>query len=76
MSENVLEWQSELATLPARDRAALAYFLLESLDEHSDPEAEAAWDVELQCRVDDIQHGRAIGVPASEVFAQLRKRFP
>ena len=76
MSENALEWQSELATLPARDRAALAYFLLESLDEDADPESEAAWDAELQRRVDDIQQGRVAGVPATEVFAQLRKRFP
>ena len=74
MSGIALEWKSELATLPARDRAELAYFLLESLGDNAD--AEGAWDAKLQQRIDDVQQGRVTGVPASEVFDQLRKRFP
>ena len=74
MSGNALEWKSELATLPARDRAELAYFLLDSLG--NDDDGEAAWDVQLPQWIDDVQQGRVTGVPASEVFDQLRKRFP
>lgn len=74
MSGIALEWKTELATLSARDRAELAYFLLESLGDDAD--AEAAWDAELQQRIDDVQQGRVAGVPAAEVFDQLRKRFP
>ena len=74
MSGNALAWKSELATLPARDRAELAYFLLESLGD--DPDTEIAWDLQLQQRIDDVQQGRVTGVPASDVFDQLRKRFP
>ena len=74
MSGQALKWKSELATLPVRDRAELAYFLLESLGD--DDSSEAAWDAQLQGRIDDVQQGRVTGVPASEVFDQLRKRFP
>ena len=74
MSSQALEWKVELATLPIRDRAELAYFLLESLG--ADDGSEAAWDAQLQQRIDDVQQGRVTGVPASEVFDQLRKRFP
>lgn len=73
MSSQPLEWKSELATLPIRDRAELAYFLLESLGD--DDDSEAAWDAQLQRRIDDVRQGRVTGVPASKVFDQLRKRF-
>ena len=72
MSAQVLEWKTELATLPASERADLAYFLLESLGDDTD----ATWDATLQQRIEDVQQGRVSGVPASEVFDQLRKRFP
>lgn len=61
MSSQALEWKSELATLPVRDRAELAYFLLESLGDDGD--SEAAWDAQLQRRIDDVQQGRVTGVP-------------
>ena len=47
MSSQALKWKSELATLPVRDRAELAYFLLESLDD-DEADSAAAWDVQLQ----------------------------
>lgn len=52
MSGIALEWKTELATLSVRDRAELAYFLLESLGDNAD--AEAAWDAELQPRIDGV----------------------
>lgn len=75
MSEHAVEWKSELVTLPARERAEIAYFLLESLSD-DEADGEAAWDLQLQQRIDDVQQGRVTGIPASEVFGQLRERFP
>ena len=65
----------ELAGLSAQDRAALASFLIRSLDEAEDADAEAAWDAELARRAEDIKSGKAIGIPADQVFADLRKKY-
>jgi putative addiction module component (TIGR02574 family) len=67
--------KAELDRLPAQDRAALAAYLIESLDEEMDPDAEAAWDEELARREAEIRSGQAVGEPADEVFARLRSRI-
>jgi len=41
------ELKTQLAQLPAPDRAELAAFLIQSLDEEQDTDWEAAWDAEL-----------------------------
>jgi len=51
----------------------LARFLIHSLDEGAD--AEAAWDIELSRRVEQIRSGKAVGEPAENVFADLRERL-
>jgi len=40
----------ESLKLPAETRAALAGFLLDSLDDAIDPDAEAAWEAEIAQR--------------------------
>jgi putative addiction module component (TIGR02574 family) len=65
----------ELETLPAAERAEIAQFLLTSLGPEDGPEAEAAWDAELERRVAEIQSGTAQGKPADRVFPELRERF-
>jgi putative addiction module component (TIGR02574 family) len=65
----------ELAALPVDDRAELAAYLIRTLDSRTDPDAEAAWDVELQRRVEEIRSGVAVGEPADDVFARLRARI-
>ena len=65
----------ELAGLSAQDRAALASFLIRSLDEAEDADAEAAWDAELARRAEDIKSGKAIGIPADQVFADLSEKY-
>ena len=65
----------ELARLSTQDRAALASFLLRSLDEVEDADAEAAWDVELARRAAEIKSGKAIGIPADKVFSDLREKY-
>jgi putative addiction module component (TIGR02574 family) len=76
MTETAECLKAELALLPDADRAELAHFLIWSLDEGSDEDAEAAWDVELARRLAEIKSGRAVGRPAEEVFRRLREQFP
>jgi len=64
----------QLERLPLQDRAELAYFLIDSLDEDIEAEVETSWSRELACRADDIRSGRAVGEPAASVFARLRSR--
>ena len=70
--------KAELAALTERERADLAHFLLHSLDDanaESDADVEAAWDIELSRRADEIRYGTAQGKPANEVFAELREKY-
>jgi putative addiction module component (TIGR02574 family) len=75
MSEVAEKMKSELGRLPARERAELAHFLIRSLDEEEDVDAEAAWDAELARRADEIKSGKAMGEPAAKVFAELREKY-
>jgi putative addiction module component (TIGR02574 family) len=75
MTVGIEKWKSELAGLTPQERAELAHFLIESLVSEADPEVEAAWDVELSRRADEIMSGKAVGKPAEQVFAELRQRF-
>jgi len=63
-----------LQQLSPQDRAELAAYLIDSLDEGEDPDAEAAWEAELGRRAEEIRSGNAPGEPAPEVFARLRAR--
>ena len=66
---------SELARLPIEDRAELASFLIGSLDEGADSDAEAAWDAELARRADGTDSGAVQGIPAEKVLADLRAKY-
>jgi len=66
--------KGELVRLSARERAELAQFLIQSLDDETDADAEAAWDAELARRAREIQAGEAVGEPAKKVMAELRKK--
>lgn len=52
--------------LPPEARAALAGFLLDSLDSPPDPGAEAAWEVEIATRLRDVETSSVKMVPWSE----------
>ncbi len=75
MTEAAEKLKAELAALPVEDRAELAHFLLESIDEETDPEAEAAWDAELARRAEEIKSGKAVGVPGEEALRRLREKY-
>lgn len=75
MTNSAERLKPELAQLSAQDRAALAHFLIHSLDEDEDADAEAAWDAELARRAEEIKNGTAGGEPANKVFAELREKY-
>jgi hypothetical protein len=64
--------KAELAALPSADRAELAQFLIHSLDDVVDADAEAAWDRELAVRAEEIESGAEVGEPAEKVLDELR----
>lgn len=65
----------EVLELPEADRAELARFLIESLDDSEDRDVEAAWDAELQSRVERIEQGKSRLRPAHQVLAEIREKY-
>ena len=61
--------------IPIQDRAALAQFLIGTLDEEPEEDVEAAWDEELARRAEEIKNGTALGEPADQVIAKLREKY-
>lgn len=74
MTTTTEELKTQLAKLPAGEHAELARYLIDSLDEPADPEAEPAWDLELARRAEEIRNGTECGEPAPSVFARLRAK--
>ncbi len=75
MTETAEKIKSELSRLSQQERAELAYFLIHSLDEEINADAEAVWDAELAQRLEDIKSGKAVGEPADKVFAEIRAKY-
>ena len=65
----------EALALPARERAALADSLLESLDSEVDAGVESAWREEIERRIVSIDEGTAKLVPWEEIHARLNRRL-
>ena len=72
MTTLVDELSQKALELPAGERVRLAEKLLATVHE-VDSEVEAAWDVEIQRRLAEIDSGTAKLVPAEEVFAEVRR---
>ena len=62
--------EAEVFKLPSADRAHLLARLVASLD--ADPEIEAAWEVEAECREAALATGEAVDVSGPEAVARLR----
>ena len=75
MSHVAEQLKVQLSMLPADDRAELAHFLIDTLDETTDADAEVAWDVEIARREAEIRSGAVAGEPAESVFTRLHRRF-
>ena len=73
MSSLLTELSEPARQLPPQERAQLAERLLESLQEGSSPEVEAAWDTEILKRIAEYERGEAMLMPAADVFAEARR---
>ena len=69
----VEELSARAKTLPTHDRARLAEELLDSLQGDSDAEADAAWDLEIERRVTEIEAGTVKLISAEDVHAEARR---
>jgi putative addiction module component (TIGR02574 family) len=60
--------------LPQSERAMVVHELLLSLeDEPFDADAEAAWQAEIERRLQDFDDGKATALDANEAIAEIRQ---
>ena len=76
MAHSLPEIEKDALRLPADDRARLAMRLLSSLEEatESPEEIEKLWIAEAERRFQELRDGVVQGIPARDVFAQLRTK--
>lgn len=74
MTQSIKDLLPQLAILSREDRADLAYYLIRSLDDAEEKGWEEAWLLELKRRALTVQEGSAQGFPASDVYAEMRKK--
>jgi len=65
----------EAAELPVEERARVIDSLLRTLNA-TDPEIDRAWAEAAARRLSELRSGAAVPVPADEVFARIKERFP
>ena len=78
MSEAAAELLPKLNALSARDRYLIAQRLQIDIDEPEDDpvEVRAAWKAELLRRVEEIESGKVVAIPAEEVDRRMREKYP
>lgn len=69
--------EDEALQLSEKERARLAVRLLASLEEEAESpeEVEKLWLAEAEQRFEELRTGVVRGIPAREVFAQLRAKL-
>ena len=66
MSIDAMQLLQDALKLSEGDRADLAAKLIDSLDPSQDDDVEAAWDKEIQLRVEELRTGQVRGIPWPE----------
>ena len=76
MGHSLPDVEKDALRLPAEDRARLAVRLLSSLEEatESPEKIEQLWIAEAEQRFKQLRDGVVQGLPAREVFAELRTK--
>jgi putative addiction module component (TIGR02574 family) len=70
------ELRSNVLSLPAEDRAALAHDLIASLDaEDGDSHANDLWATEIDRRTREVAEGKVALADATDVHAEVAKRL-
>lgn len=75
MRKTFTEVWREAADLTEEERASLAGLLIESLEGEPDPDVEAAWAVEIEKRVAELDAGTAGTIPWEKVRQRLVDRL-
>lgn len=75
MTAKLESLKQELAQLPISDRAFLADFLLNSIDEVEDGVWEEAWQSELNQRLAEIDQGIILGEPHQQIIQTLKDKY-
>jgi len=75
VTETALQLKDQLLSLSEDDRLALLEVLHDSLPEESEAGADEAWEAELNRRMEEIETGKVVGIPAKEMFDELQKRY-
>ncbi|WP_457337148.1 addiction module protein [Rhizobacter sp. P5_C2] len=76
MSDLIEELAQRGLALSLEDRARLAERLLDSLQEPALAAIEAAWDEEIERRVEAYERGEVRTFEAEDVFAEARRIAP
>jgi mRNA-degrading endonuclease RelE of RelBE toxin-antitoxin system len=66
------EIEAEIKKLDMKDRAALAKWIVESLDDLSEAEIEALWAAEAERRLDEMERGQVNEISAKEALRRAR----
>ncbi len=66
------EIEAKIKKLDLKERAALAKWIVESLDDLSEAEIEALWAEEAERRLDEMEQGQVTEIPAKEVLRRAR----
>lgn len=76
MAHSLVDLEKDVMRLPPEDRARLAVRILSSLEEttESPEEIEKLWIAEAERRFQELREGVVKGIPAQEVFAELRAK--
>jgi len=67
------ELSKQALELPAPERAALAHELLLSLEPETDADSEAAWDLEIDARLERVEQGRYSATEWRESLTRIRR---
>jgi hypothetical protein len=69
---SIKEIEAEIQKLDLKDRATLAKWIVESLDDLSEAEVEALWAEEAERRLDELEQGLVTEIPDREVLRRAR----
>lgn len=75
MSPTLVELQAQARQLGSEERAQLASFLLETLEPTDSGDVSQAWEAEIKARWTEIERGEVKLIPATEVFADIRRKL-
>ncbi len=70
------ELETEIKKLTLKERAVLAKWLVETLDDLSESEIEGLWAEEAERRLDELEEGLETEIPAEEVLRRARAVTP